>query len=220
MSVRRHPSRLRFASLLALVVLTFGLAACGDDDDETSGGSEKTEHVEKAFLTGMVHHHETALEMAEIAERRSQDPFVTKLAATIITTQEREIGQMRSIHKRLFDEALKPDPRAHDGLGLSAAEAGMTHDEKSNKMLEASALIDRAFVDEMVPHHLGAIKMAQVVLKDTQDPALRNLAETITRTQQDEVDRMNAFRKRKYGGPVPTGPEAGGGAGAAEHEGH
>ena len=219
MSVRRHPSRLRFASLLALVVLALGLVACGDDDDEASGGSEKAESVEKAFLTGMVHHHETALEMAGIAERRSQDPFVTKLAATIITTQEREIGQMRSIHKRLFDEALKPDARAHDGLGLSAAEAGMTHDEKSNEMLEASALIDRAFVDEMVPHHLGAIKMAQVVLKDTKDPVLRNLAETIIRAQQKEVDRMNAFRKRKYGGPVPSDPK-GGDTGGAEHNGH
>ena len=220
MSVGRHPSRLRFASLLTLVALALGLVACGDNDDKAAGGSEKTESVEKAFLTGMVHHHETAVEMAEIAERRSQDPFVTKLAATIITTQEREIGQMRSIHKRLFDEALRPDARAHDGLGLSAAEAGMTHDAKSNEMLENTALIDRAFVDEMVPHHLGAIKMAKVVLKDSKDPALRNLAETIIRAQQDEVDAMNAFRKRKYGGPVPMGSAEGGDSGGAEHEGH
>ena len=215
----RRPISLRFAGLLALVILALGLVACGGDSDSGAGQEEQTaEKVEKSFLTGMVHHHETAIEMAEIAQERTQDPFITKLASTIVTTQEREVGQMRSIHMRLFDSELKPDPGGHDGLGLTAAEAGMTHDKETNAELEAAAVFDRAFVDEMVPHHLGAIKMAKVVLKDTKDPALRNLAETIIRTQQSEVDRMNAFRKRKYGAPVPATLD--GGTDDGEHDAH
>ena len=216
----RRPSRL--AGLVAVVTLAFALAACGGDDKDAGAEKQgqKAEAVDKAFLTGMVHHHDTAVEMAEIAQRRGQDPFVRKLAETIITTQEREIGQMRSIHSRLFDAELKPDPGAHGGLGLTAAAAGMTHDKETNAMLEAAEPFDRAFVDEMVPHHLGAIKMAKVALKDTEDPALRNLAETIVRTQQREVEAMNAFRERKYGSPVPskTGDDAM--MGGAQHESH
>jgi len=215
----RRGGALRFAGLVVSVVLASALVACGDDEKDSAAEKQvqQAEKVEKAFLTGMVHHHETALEMAEIAERRGQDPFVRRLAAAITTSQEREIGQMRSIYKRLFDTALKPDPGAHDGMGLTAAEAGMTHSKETDAMLEAAEPFDRAFVDEMVPHHLGAITMSNVLLKDTKDPALRNLAETIVRAQQDEVDRMNVFRERKYGGPVPTGPEAGG-MGGGEHD--
>lgn len=220
---RLHP--VHFAGLLALVVLALGLVACGDDEKSASGSSEQGQKVEEAFLSGMVHHHESAIQMAEIAQRRGQDPFIRKLAEAIITTQDRETGQMRSIHKRLFGKTLKPDSGAHDGLGLTAAEAGMTHNQQTNATLESAEPFDRAFVDEMVPHHLGAIKMAKVVLKDTTDPALKNLAETIIRTQQNEVDGMNAFRERKYGGPAPTKSGAGGGTldGAehgAEDEGH
>lgn len=204
-----------------MAVLALGLVACGDDEKSTSGSSDQDQKVEKAFLSGMVHHHESAIEMAESAQRRGQDPFIRKLAEAIITAQEREIGQMRSIHKRLFGQTLKPDPGAHDGLGLTAAEAGMTHNEQSNAMLEGAEPFDRAFVDEMVPHHLGAINMAKVVLEDTRDPALKNLAETIIRAQQNEVDGMNAFRKRKYGGPVPANAQAAGGEiTVEEHEGH
>lgn len=213
-------SVLNVIGLPGLMVLALGLGACGGDDGDSGAQTQdQAEKVEKAFLTGMAHHHETAVEMAEIAERRGQDPFVRKLAANIIAAQEREIGQMRSIHTRLFDAELKPDPGAHDGLGLTAEEAGMTHNKETNAMLEAAEPFDRAFVDEMVPHHTGAIKMAKIVLKATKDPALKNLAQTIIRVQEDEVDAMNAFRKRKYGGPVPTDPEALA-PGGAEHDAH
>lgn len=47
--------------------------------------------------------------------------------------------------------------------------------------------------------------MADVVLDRTEDPALRSLADSISRTQRTEVKAMNAFRTKKYGGPVPNG---------------
>ena len=59
------------------------------------------------------------------------------------------------------------------------------------------------FVDEMVPHHEGAIAMARAVLKETRDPELRKLAQDIIRAQEREISEMNAFRKREYGGGAP-----------------
>ncbi len=112
---------------------------------------------------------------------------------------------MKKIYERLLKGALKPDPGAHDGLGLSAEEAGMTHTEDTNKMLEAANPFDRAFVDEMVPHHLGAIKMAKIVLESTDDAALKDLANGIVKTQETEVEAMNSFRTKEFGGPVPAG---------------
>jgi uncharacterized protein (DUF305 family) len=218
-----RPSPVRFFCVLVLGALALSAAACGSDDDDNSGGggSAQDRQVEKAFLTGMVHHHETAIEMARIAEKRGRDRFVKRLAANIVGTQEREIAQMRSIYGRLVGGKLTPDPRAHDGLGLSAEEAGMTHTAQTSGELRRADPFDRAFVDEMVPHHRGAIAMARVVLDKTRDPALKNLANTIIRTQQREVDEMNEFRTREFGGPVPESAGHGEGAETStgmEHE--
>jgi uncharacterized protein (DUF305 family) len=217
MSVFFTPIRSMCVVLLALAA--FGAAGCGGNEAGSSGGSEQDRQVGQAFLRGMAHHHETAIEMARIAQTRGEDPFIKTLAEEIVTTQAREVAQMKKIHERLFDGPLEPDPGAHDGLGLSAEEAGMTHTARTNELLESANPFDRAFVDEMVPHHRGAIKMAKVVLSNTRDAAIKNLANSIIRTQEAEVKAMVSFRGRKFGGAAPNGDGSGAPAGA-EHEGH
>jgi len=202
----RLTTRLRpllFALMLASLI---GVAACGSDSEESASGAKGAKPVEMAFLTSMVHHHETAIEMAKIAEKRGKSPFVKGLAGDIGETQEREMDQMRSIHQRLFDAKLEADPAGHDGLGLTAGEAGMTHTPAVNAMLEKANPFDRAFVDEMVPHHSGAVRMAKVVLESTEDAELRKLAEGIVSTQEGEIEMMNSFREQRYGAPVPSTP--------------
>jgi uncharacterized protein (DUF305 family) len=213
-------------TLVALVAIAAaGLVACGNEDQSGDTGAKKATPAETAFLTGMAHHHETAIEMAEIAQKRGESSFVKDLASNIVETQRREIDQMRQIHQRAFGRPLEPDPGAHDGLGLSAEEAGMTHTPAMNDDLRKADPFDRAFLDEMVPHHLGAIRMSEAVLRDSRDPAVRQLAETIIRDQRREVDEMNAFRKRTYGAPVPQSAGKGGSEqkvppGGGGHEGH
>ncbi len=205
---RQQKISARGLGVLLVALLALGLAACGGDDAEESGAGD-TKAMETAFLTGMAHHHGTAIEMSEIAQERGQSPFVTGLAEDIVSTQERELGEMEKIYERLDGGELKPDPMAHDGLGLSAEEAGMTHTPDTNEMLEKANPFDRAFVDEMGPHRTGAVKMAEVVLESTEDADLRKLAEGIVSTQEREIEAMNAFRTKEYGAPVPE--ESGGG---------
>ena len=211
----RNKLSARVGALLMFAILSIGAAACGGDDSKESASSGNPMTVERSFLTGMAHHHETAIEMAKIAQERGKSSFVKNLAGEIVSTQERELGQMKDIHKRLIGGELKPDATAHDGLGLSAEEAGMTHTPETNRMLEMADPFDRAFVDEMVPHHRGAVAMAKVVLETTKDPDLRNLAQGIVTTQEQEVKEMNAFREREFGEPVPE--TMGAAEGGAEH---
>lgn len=212
MKSRLPTPKLRHALAAMLLVGLLPTAACGSDDEKGTSGEGGSDVAEMAFLTSMAHHHETAIEMAEIAQERAKGPFVKRLAEDIVTTQEKEIERMRSIHQRLFDSKLEPDPMGHEGLGLSAEEAGMTHTPATNKMLRAANPFDRAFVDEMVPHHTGAVRMAKVVLESTKDAELRKLADGIVATQEREIEDMNSFRERTYGAPVPAGGgEHGGG---------
>jgi uncharacterized protein (DUF305 family) len=199
-------------------LMALGLVACGGDDkSDTAKGNPS----EAAFLQAMIPHHESAVEMAKIARRRGQHGEIKTLARNIERTQSEEITQMESVYRRLFGKAIAPDPAAHDELGLSAAEAGAEHSDVSK--LDRARPFDRAFIDEMVPHHQGAIRMAAAVQSRTDNVELEQLAGSIIETQAQEIRQMNAWRKKWYGSPSPAGgpppvgedapTESGGGAG-------
>jgi len=215
---RRLSLRLLFSAFSIAAVLA--LVACGDDadSDQDAGGGNVTE---LAFLTGMVPHHESAIEMAEIAREQGTDPFVTGLADDIVSAQQTEIRELRAIHQRLFDKRLVPDPAAHEGLSLTASEAGMNHTPKMVDELRTAKPFDRAFVDAMVAHHQGAIRMAEVLLDSGEDDELRSLAQKVIDDQQREADEMTAFREDKYGSPPPTASDdTEGSAPAEDHNAH
>jgi len=60
--------------------------------------------------------------------------------------------------------------------------------------------VDRDFVDMMVPHHQGAIDMAEAVLRYGHNEAIRRLAQEIIVTQQEEIAAM----RRAVGEPLPA----------------
>lgn len=193
--MHRRPIIVALCSLATLV-----LAGCGDQSAERS--------PERAFLSAMVPHHRSAIEMAEAAQGRLENPQIREIQGTIARTQAAEIGQMQRIHQRLFDEPLKPNEGAHMQLGLSAQEAGMDHMDGATPVSQSPPPADRAFIVEMVPHHRGAVAMARAVLARTSDRELRKLAEEIISAQRGEIATMNKVKERKYAGPVieGTGP--------------
>jgi uncharacterized protein (DUF305 family) len=186
--------------VLLAAVLAIGLAACGGDDQPDGGRGNPTE---QAFLKAMIPHHEAAVEMAEIAQDRGQHREVKRLADSIIETQTDEIRRMETLHERLFGAEVVPDPEAHDELGLSAEAAGAEHTDVAE--LETSRPFDRAFIDMMVPHHQGAIRMARAVLAKSDDGGIRALARAIIDAQAREIRQMNEWRSKWYGARSPAG---------------
>ncbi len=49
---------------------------------------------------------------------------------------------------------------------------------------------DRDFVSHMIPHHQGAIDMAEVELKRGKDPEMKRLAANIVKAQKEEIAYM------------------------------
>ena len=192
------PSTKIYTSLAALVVAGV-VAGCG-------GG--QTTDPQQAFLQSMVPHHRSAVEMAKVADTEGQSAFVKNLASEITRTQTEEVAQMEQIHQRLFNAPLKPDMGAHGALGLSAQEAGMNHMDGA-KMIKGKQPFDRAFVDEMIPHHQGATRMAEAVLTKTDDRQLRSFAEGIIAAQKREISEMKRFRGREFAGSVRMALAAG-----------
>jgi uncharacterized protein (DUF305 family) len=197
------------AALLA-VSAAFGAGACGGSDGDNGRAADR------AFLEAMVPHHQSAIAMARVAKRRAHHPQITELAVAIITAQGKEIRQINRIHRRLFDEPILPNEDAHEALGLSAEDAGMAHSD-SKAELKHARVFDKTFIDAMVSHHQGAIRMARAVGEQTADEEIASLAKAIVLTQSNEIEAMNTWRDEWYGAPSPAGGVP---MGDAEHEGH
>jgi uncharacterized protein (DUF305 family) len=52
---------------------------------------------------------------------------------------------------------------------------------------------DRDFVTMMIPHHQGAVDMAEIELQYGKDPDLRKLAQDIIASQKKEISFMQAW---------------------------
>ena len=187
--------------LLALPLVAVFLAACGGDD-EGDGSSQATD---AAFVAEMTPHHESAIEMAKIAQERAEHPEIKQLADDIIAAQSQEIETLTQISDDLGDED------AGASLGLSSDEMGMSMDAS---MLETAEPFDREFIDMMIPHHQGAILMAHEELAKGTNGDAKALAEQILTGQSGEIEEMNNWRTKWYGCPSPSGgiPEYEGGA--------
>jgi uncharacterized protein (DUF305 family) len=182
--------------LLAAVAAAAALAVagCGSDDSEPAAGGEQNGHatstqtasaasgVDRAFVAAMIPHHESAVEMAQIAQQRGESGFVKQLADDIIRTQNAEIATMRREDGALAKEGAKPGD-----LGVPEDMRGMDHDIS---MLEKADPFDPAFLEMMIPHHEGAITMAKAELAKGADPELKQLAQEIITAQQREIDEM------------------------------
>ena len=73
---------------------------------------------------------------------------------------------------------------------MDASMQKMDHDMSSGKMTGDP---DHDFAVMMVPHHQGAIDMAEVELKYGKDPHLRALCQRIIVAQRKEIAQMNAW---------------------------
>jgi uncharacterized protein (DUF305 family) len=176
---------------LALVAVAALAVGCGDDNGGTKS-SAAGNATDAAFVTDMTAHHQGAIEMAAVAQTRAEHAEVRRLARDIISAQEGEISVMKTISRDM--QGMDMNHGGH--MGLSQSQMGMDMDMP---MLRRVKPFDRAFIDMMVPHHLGAIAMAKQLLKKGEQPALRQMAEDIINAQTDEIAQMRKWRNAWYG---------------------
>ncbi|MBA2241140.1 MAG: DUF305 domain-containing protein [Solirubrobacterales bacterium] len=164
------------------------------------GDGAEVDDIDGAFIVEMVAHHEMAVEMAEMAQAQAGHPQIQRLAAEIIAAQQGEIEELESIHERLYEEPAGEVDFA--SLPISEGDAGMNMDME---MLMSAEPFDREFIDMMIPHHRGAIRMARLELDQGSDPEARQLAKGIIAAQSREIVEMNQWRMQWYGEPSPAG---------------
>ena len=141
------------------------------------------------FIDTMIVHHQGAVDMAKMLPEKAQHPEIKKLGVVIIAAQEREIAEMKAWREKWF--AGKPPAINMELSGMNASMAGM--DMKKLGLLRGNAF-DLEFIKQMMPHHDGAIAMAQEAVKRSQKDEVKTLAGIIINEQQGEIDEMKRWQ--------------------------
>jgi uncharacterized protein (DUF305 family) len=163
------------------------------------------------FIVMMIPHHEDAVAMANLALKRSQHPELKKLAEAIKTTQTQEIQQMRSWYKQWYGTDV-PDWSPAMGRGMhrnrmaSSPMPGMMGRGAMGRgamgtnlaALEDAASFDQEFLAQMIPHHQMAIMMSTMVANSATHPEIRDLAQSIVRSQSAEIEQMQQWYQTWY----------------------
>lgn len=145
------------------------------------------------FLYEMIPHHEAAVSMSENILKYGHNEQVKQLAANIIRDQLAGIGKL---------EALKEKLIKNPQINKQAEEAYLkTYTNIYQTMITAmqdaklTGNIDKDFLEEMIPHHEGAIKMSQNIMKYTQNTELKTILQNIITTQQKQLAEMKNLLK-------------------------
>ena len=132
---------------------------------------------EREFVVGMIPHHQEAVDTArEVLARGGTNEQVVVLVNEIIAAQETEIALLKEWHQEWYGEPYVPDdsyqPMMRDLSNLSGV------------------ALDRTFLEDMIPHHMGAIMMAQSVRPYIEHQEITDMADAIMETQSAEIDLM------------------------------
>jgi uncharacterized protein (DUF305 family) len=171
-----------------------------------------TDNIDRDFVSMMVPHHRGAIDMAEVELRYGHNEQLLRICQEIITGQLQEIAAMRI--------AVGEKVSSYDAMLAASTQAGATPPAQApshqapiirsvtvekpflsenliamNKMMDGMAVkptgdIDRDFVAMMIPHHQGAIDMAQVELRYGHSGKLHPIVQEIIVDQMNEIALM------------------------------
>lgn len=214
-----------FAAAL-IAVLLVGAAGGMLIDTAREGGADaapSAESVDVGFAQDMRVHHLQAVTMAGIERDRTTDPLLQGLAFDIESTQLSQASEM-SGWLTVWVQPSLPTPgagymkwmseggtHAHSNgaggktTGVVQRMPGMATTAELNKLRKLSGQeLDVFFLQLMLRHHEGGLEMAEYGAAHASKGYVRNLADKIVESQQNEAKQMKEFLAQRGAKPLPT----------------
>ena len=153
------------------------------------GGMMQSMQVNSEFdyLSQMIPHHEEAIATARILLQRSDRPEMKQFARDIIRVQSAEIQQMQTWLKQWYPN--QRNTRTYTPMMRALGQL------RGNDL-------DRAFLQDMIMHHMGAVMMSHQLLNRglVQHDPVRPFAQKIADTQRAEIQQMRIWARNWFGG--------------------
>jgi uncharacterized protein (DUF305 family) len=178
-------------------------------EHKTAPGAESTP-PEVQFLDTMIPHDQAAVDMARLIKARSAHPELVEMGSAMQVAQRREIDQMRAWRQRWY----KTQPSGLN-MALPGMEDSLDGMDREKLKKARGQDFDLLFLEMMIPHHEGAVRMSQWIQEQTTRRELKELANRIIRQQQREIEQMKQWKaswaeSSRPADPEPSGSHAGG----------
>lgn len=105
-------------------------------------------------------------------------------------------------HSKMDHNSMNHNSNRTNSNGISS-NMPMNHNSEDHSGMKsdpnaANAPFDLQFIDTMSDHHAGAVRMAELVVKKTQNEELKNFAQKIIDDQRQEISQMEDWRKQWF----------------------
>ncbi|MEJ6511694.1 MAG: DUF305 domain-containing protein [Actinomycetota bacterium] len=196
---------------LGLVLVTaVGLGACSSDHSGMSGMSSSTtieipananyNATDIGFAQGMIPHHAQAIEMADLALTNTKNPDVLALANKIKAAQSTEIeklsGWLRDWGQTVPSTASGSMDHDMSGTPGMMMDGMMSQADMDRLETSTGTEFDRLWIELMIQHHEGAVKMSKTEVAGGKNPDAIALAQVIISSQQAEITTMESLLKK------------------------
>lgn len=146
------------------------------------------------LIDTLVPHHRAAVEMADMELERGSDAEVKEMAAKMKADQSAEIEQLLKIRAELTgctNVTKFPDPHMERDMDMMMSMSG--------------AELDLMFVEDMIPHHAGALVFTHNALPNLKNGELDTLAHEIIDAQSMEIGHLHEIKMRLEGSVTDGG---------------
>lgn len=80
-----------------------------------------------------------------------------------------------------------------EGMDMGSGEAA------PSQLVVNREYTDERFIDMMVPHHMMAVRQAEVALENAEHPEIRQMAEEIIAAQEAEIEQLRSIKEEEFG---------------------
>ena len=181
--------------------------------DMNSGSNPCTDKLtDIEYLEHMIPHHQVAIDMSELLEKKTNNPQMLDLCRNIIRSQGYEIWEMtmmkRKLSETMFSNEQGKKPYDKTKLEIFYPKMSASKDGKCDplffkpddhmKHMEHMEITDRSYLEHMIPHHQVAIDMSKRLLLHTNHSYLMEFCRKLIIDQQGERYLMNNLLKNSY----------------------
>ena len=172
----------------------------------------RTNLTDIEYLEHMIPHHQVAIDISILLEKKSKWPKMKQLLRKLIWVQRYEIGLMKEVLNKfpnnltngekmrrtyisVISDYMKPNKL---GMTNTYCDPQFFNPEEHMKHMQHMRLDDNMYIHHMIPHHQVAVDMSKKLLKNTKNDFMIYLAYRIIQSQQEEIILLKDMLKSDY----------------------
>lgn len=160
---------------------------------EDMRGAELGDSISGNFIAQMIPHHKAAIEMSKNILKYTTLVPLERIAENIISEQTKSIENMCKIQCECSEKCSCKSDLCLYQRNINAVMQQMFHSMKSAM---SDNNINCNFMREMIPHHLGAVRMSQTALQYNICPQLVPILKEIIVSQKREIEEMKMLMRK------------------------